>query len=235
MLLNLLFSLFLHFLHGGHLRCSYSLLLDFHFMLMNLLLVHLFLALDLHLLLSHLDFHHLLIGGNIVLLDGNTFFFLFNLLVRFFIGSCVSLSFWDGLNFNLVSLSDRAHVVSVQSSQELIVFSLVGHLLLESSGFGNGSLIEGLLLAHVVVLDLAEDFIDLVLLILWHDVLGEFVVSWLWSMHILRFLLDFSLIIFVILVGVGNNETSLVFKSSDKVGESKNLGLIFWSVLKNLG
>lgn len=226
-LLLLHFSLFLH-LHGGH-----SLLFDLHFLLMNLLLV-----LDFHLfLLSKLDFHQLLRGRNIMLLDGNSFFFfLDNLMVRFFMSSCVSLSFWNSINWlwdsNLGSLSNGAHVVSVQSSQELIMFNLVGHLLLESSIFGNGSLVEGLLLAHILVLDLVEDFIDSVLLILWHDVLGELVASLLW-MHIFRILLDISLIILGILVGVGNYETTFFCKSGDKVSICKNLSLIFWSTLHN--
>jgi hypothetical protein len=112
LLLHLFSSLLFLDLHGSH-----SLLVDLHFVLVDLLL-----ALDFHLLfLSVLDFHQLLRGRNIVLLDNDTFFFI-SLLVGFFVGRCVSLSFWNSLNWllnsNLVSLSDGAHVVSVQSSQE---------------------------------------------------------------------------------------------------------------------
>lgn len=91
-----------------------------------------------------------------------------------------------------------------------------------------------MLLAHIVILDLAEDLIDLILLILWHDVFGKFVTSLLW-MHVFGLFLDFSLVILIVFVGVGNNEASLVFKRSDKIGESKDLSLIFWSVFNNLG
>lgn len=172
-----------------------------------------------------------------MLLDGDTLVFLI-LLMGFFLGGCVSLSFWNRLNWfwdgNLVSSGDGAHVVSVQSSQELLMFSLVGHLFLESDILGNRRLVEGLLLAHIVILDLAEDLIDLILLILWHDVFGEFTTSLLW-MHVFGLLLDFSLIILVVIVRVGNDEASLVLKRSDKVSESKDLSLIFWSVLNILG
>ena len=70
-----------------------------------------------------------------MLLDSDTLFFLL-MLMGLFLGGCVSLRFWNRLNwllnFNLGSLRDGAHVVSVQSSQELFMFSLVGHLFLES-------------------------------------------------------------------------------------------------------
>jgi len=75
------------------------------------------------------------------------------------------------LNLYTGTLGDSRHVFSIKSLEEFLMLSFLESLLAER--WALDTLVRELLSAHIFILNLVEDFVNVVLLILGHNVLGK--------------------------------------------------------------